>query len=172
MKQQVVRVMMDLWSCYNHEEEVFWTRTLRAWEIEELKYLDEIISSIKLNSQDDSLLWIPSGKQFTTKDGLQLWRSSEPINEWSGKFIWKMLLPPNVKLFLWKVHLKILPTKSLLRRRIGSQFKDSHCLICNHPEETQDHILWKCISIRKLWQQILTWWGFLGKAYIEDANSM
>lgn len=62
LKNQVVRNIIDLWSCYNHEGEVFWSRKLRPWEIEEVKYLDKIISSVKLNAKEDLLIWTPSKK--------------------------------------------------------------------------------------------------------------
>lgn len=56
LKFQVLRIMVDLWSCYNHEEELFWSRKLRPWELEELKILDSVITSIQLNSKEDSLI--------------------------------------------------------------------------------------------------------------------
>lgn len=96
-----------------------------------------------------------------------MWSKSENQYKWSWKFIWKLHIPPNVKLFLWKVHTEILPTRSLLCRRIGSQFNDSQCVLCGHSEETQEHMLWKCTWARLVWQEILIWWGLLGKVYIE-----
>lgn len=29
LKNQVVRIIVDLWSCYDHEGDVFWSRKLR-----------------------------------------------------------------------------------------------------------------------------------------------
>lgn len=32
--------------------------------------------------------------------------------------------------------------------------------------------MWKCIVIRKVWNNILCWWDIVGKVYIEDSDSM
>lgn len=164
--------MVDLWSCYNHEGEVFWSCKLRPWEIEEVKSLDNIISSIRLNAKEDLLIWISGGKQFSKKDGMSLWRKIDSYEDWQWKFIWKLQVPPNIKLFLWKVHSAILPTRSFLRMRIRIQFSDSQFLLCNSAEETKEHLLWKCSTARKIWQEVLTWWGLLDKVYVEDMHTM
>lgn len=119
LKNEVVRNVIVLWECYDHEGEVFWSRQLRHWELEEVIPLNKVITSINLSAAEDTLIWTPYGKEFSTKDGLVLWNKSDVNEDWCWNFIWKMQLPPNVKLFLWKVHSPILPTKSFLRGRIG-----------------------------------------------------
>lgn len=74
LKNQVVRNLVDLWSSYDHDGLVFWSKSLRSWELEEVKLLGKIISSINLKAKEDLLIWIPSGKKFSTKDGMDFWR--------------------------------------------------------------------------------------------------
>lgn len=35
-----------------------------------------------------------------------------------------------------------------------------------------DHVLWHCISAKKVWVKVLAWWGLLGRLYVEDISSM
>lgn len=100
MKNHVVRIWVDLWSCYDHDSEVFWSRKLRQQELEEVKNLDYIISTIKLNSEEDCLLQTHNGKKFTSKEGLEAWRKNESKERWQWNFIWKLQIPPNIKIFL------------------------------------------------------------------------
>lgn len=130
LKNQVVRNFVDLWCCYDHLSDVFRSRELRPWEIDELDKLDSIISPIRLNAREDILVWISSGKKFSTKDGMEVWRSNFSQEKWKWKFIWSLKVPPNIKMFLWKVHFDILPTRAFLKKRIGCNFDDSLCLIC------------------------------------------
>lgn len=81
------------------------------------------------------------GKSFHQKDGMDFWRKKDSNEVWQWKFIWKLQVPPNIKLFLWKVHSEILPTKSFLKKRIGVQFGDIQCQLCVTFEEDQEHLL-------------------------------
>lgn len=32
--------------------------------------------------------------------------------------------------------------------------------------------MWKCVLVRKVWSNLLSWWGLTGNVYIEDLESM
>lgn len=172
LKNEVVRNIIDLWECYVHDSFVFWSRSLRAWELEDMNKLGKIISSVKLNGKEDKLIWLVSGDKFSTKSGLASLDRIEAIADWKWYFIWKIQVPPKVKLFLWKLHSKILPTYSFLRKRINAQFVCDLCQFCLLEVEDQSHLLWKCTLSKKIWQAVLAWWGLADKVNIENLESM
>ncbi|XP_074374663.1 uncharacterized protein LOC141715077 [Apium graveolens] len=57
----------DLW-----DEEVFWSRKLRSWELDELKELDKIVGSLQLSCNPDVLIWILLGDKFSCKAAYNL----------------------------------------------------------------------------------------------------
>lgn len=65
--------------------------------------------------------------------------------------IWKLVIPPKVRLFVWKLCQGILPTRSNLRRRIIQI--EGGCLWCAREKETSTHLLFKCISARDVWKE-------------------
>lgn len=172
LKNQVVRVLVVLWNCYDHDSMVFRIRPLRSWELDEVNLLDKIISSVILTNKEDILIWKTSGNKFSTKNGMNLWRKHDCRIDWQWKFILKILDPPNTKLFLWKVHSEILPTNSFLKKRIGDHFTSIVCHLCGQEEEDQIHLLWKCAFSKQVWQAVLSWWGLAERVYIEDLASM
>lgn len=59
-------MFLDIWDCYKHDGETFWNRKLRGWEVDEVRELDFILKSVKLNGKKDELIWNPSKAPFTT----------------------------------------------------------------------------------------------------------
>lgn len=106
-----------------------------------MQKLGNIISSVNLNANEDRLIWLPSGNMYSTKNGMELWDNKDSKIVWKWKFLWKILVPPNVKLFLWKVHSEILPTISFLKKRVGDQFDSCICQLCSVEEKDQTRLL-------------------------------
>ena len=62
-------------------------------------------------------------------------------------------------MFLWKVHLCIIPTNAfLLARGIALENKGT-CTFCKVSMETNDHLFFNCYIAQQLWLGIFTWWS-------------
>lgn len=72
---------------------------------------------------------------------------SNHIN-WS--LVWRMKVPPKVKMFVWRAALNTLPHRAeLFRRKITHS---PYCEHCHGEEETTDHILQRCRGTTAIWQ--------------------
>lgn len=102
VKKVVVKDFISLWQKETTSFEHLWKRNLRAWELEEVVRLNEIINSLSFKKGVDSLIWTSIGSDYSSKEGCKfLSRRSEGPNI-SWKKIWKIKAPPKVLLFLWK----------------------------------------------------------------------
>ena len=63
--------------------------------------------------------------------------------------LWKLNVPPKVRMFLWRACANVLPTKeNLNRRRIQV---DPQCEICCQQPKSVGHLLWECSLAQNLW---------------------
>ena len=63
--------------------------------------------------------------------------------------IWKLLVPPKVRHFLWRVVRYALLTKiNLLKRNVVA---DGLCELCYKSNEDSLHALWLCDSVKAIW---------------------
>lgn len=171
-KNTQFNIFKDLWECYDHEEDIFWQRSLRSWEVESLQELSNIIHSRKLNSKDDLLIWKIEENPYTVSEGIDFLSRSRESQAMSWSFIWKLKIPPKAIIFLWKLHREILPTRVFLHKRIGNNFNQTLCPRCKGDEESSHHIFWQCVAAKKLWVKVIAWWGFQGRVFFEDLTSM
>lgn len=73
--------------------------------------------------------------------------SGDSTINWS--VIWKLNIPPKVRMFLWRATLDTLPHRAeLFRRRIASS---PFCERCPESEETSMHILRACRGLDEIW---------------------
>lgn len=124
---------------------------MQSWES-----LRNIIKLTVLNGED-SLPWTKSLCQFSVKQGYELLEDSNSCpSPWSQ--IWKLRTPYKVRLFVWKICHKILPTKILLAIRLNSVIKS--CSLCHTGEENIDHLFWSCPLSKEVWKKFWIWWSF------------
>lgn len=65
------------------------------------------------------------------------------------KVCWKLNVPNNIKMFVWRACHNLLPTKAnLLKQKV---INSASCPICNLAEETVEHIVWSCPSASDVW---------------------
>ncbi|KAL2898306.1 hypothetical protein RDABS01_040088, partial [Bienertia sinuspersici] len=67
------------------------------------------------------------------------------------KKLWKMQLPPKVRLFAWKVMLESVQTKVNLCKR-GLKDIDPICPICGEEEESMTHCFFTCVDAGMMWK--------------------
>jgi hypothetical protein len=71
----------------------------------------------------------------------------DPFHE----FIWKNFAPPRVQFFAWLLSWSRIPSRSaLLKKRILTA-AEACCPLCDHPEETANHIMFECPFSRCFW---------------------
>ncbi|TVU37137.1 hypothetical protein EJB05_10434, partial [Eragrostis curvula] len=68
------------------------------------------------------------------------------------KVLWKMRIPPKVRIFWWRVINNFLPSKAELTRRHVA--KKSHCEACGDPSESLYHVVAECTYARRFWEAV------------------
>ncbi|CAD6237159.1 unnamed protein product [Miscanthus lutarioriparius] len=66
--------------------------------------------------------------------------------------VWKLDVPPKVRVFWWRVLHNSLPSKFELKRRHVA--KESFCEYCGDPEETLYHVAIQCPLARRFWAEL------------------
>lgn len=89
---------------------------------------------------------LDSGKQ-------QEQQMNQPSSSTDGiwKQIWKMEVPPKVRVFWWRVIREFLPARQVLHRRHIEP--TANCEFCGAPEETIKHVLLECTVAKEFWFQ-------------------
>lgn len=141
-----------------------------------------IIKSIPISpgGGPNSLIWnaTPNG-QITVKSayGLAVTRcrdagacageaSDSSSEEVVWKTLWKLDVPPKIKMFGWKVCCNILPTKCNLRSR-GLDI-EAVCPVCRKENETMLHCLRDCKPSKKFWKLCHSELGVLCTDFLLD----
>ncbi|KAF4383504.1 hypothetical protein F8388_014004 [Cannabis sativa] len=103
----------------------------------------------------------PKWKLHCVKSGYRIGReinihptrcsNMEDIHKW-WKMMWSMQLPPQMKLFGWRVCHNWLPAKTNLSHR-GMTVHPS-CDLCGNQAETLTHALWSCAKVKPIWKLV------------------
>ncbi|KAG2562686.1 hypothetical protein PVAP13_8KG400101 [Panicum virgatum] len=64
--------------------------------------------------------------------------------------LWKLKIPPKIRIFWWRAVNNFLPTKRELKRRHVEQ--EDFCETCGEEGETLFHVAFKCPLARRFWQ--------------------
>ncbi|KAM6589756.1 hypothetical protein CsatA_012361 [Cannabis sativa] len=79
--------------------------------------------------------------------------SVDQAHWWNG--MWNLRVPQKVKIFLWRMYHRALPTNSqLIKRKIPVQ---PLCQRCGEDSETPEHALVFCSALRPLWMKLRIW---------------
>ena len=155
-KESTVAMVHKIWLASSLKSEHLWTRQLRSWESEEVSQLEEILKKLFLSKDDDQLIWETSKAEYSVKLAANIMSPCSPTVNW--EFIWKLRVPHKIKIFLWKLHLNILPTKTFLSARGIILAKGIMCEWCSCSEETTIHLLIECPQAKDIWKQVFSWW--------------
>jgi hypothetical protein len=68
------------------------------------------------------------------------------------KIIWRLPIPPKVKVFWWRVIHEFLPTRHILWKRHIEPVP--FCEVCGAPEESIYHVLLECSIAKEFWHQV------------------
>ena len=148
--------MLNLWNSQPSQHAVIWRRSLRGWETDIEQELGDILKRVELKGWDDRLIWNHSGGVYTVKQGYSLLSLGTAVQGRGWSKIWRIKVPSRIRMFLWKVAHKILPSKGFLNKRFNVD--NQMCSWCNIDREDQDHILWTCQGAREVWESVSGWW--------------
>jgi len=108
--------------------------------------------------EEDSRAWEPEKHgEFSVKS--TYWKLAEPdMQEFGGsgdnswKILWKLKVPPKIKVFWWRVLNEFIPTKNILNRRHIEPV--GFCEWCGSERETIKHIFMDCSTARGFWREV------------------
>jgi ribonuclease HI len=121
----------------------------------------EAIIKIPLrNSVEDFLAWEPEKHgQYSVKTAYRLLftgRQQQATETQAGssgddswRLLWKVEVPPKVRVFWWRVLHEFLPAKQILHK--GHIERIPRCDTCGAPEETIRHVLLECTVAKLFW---------------------
>ena len=155
LKEFTVAEVYKIWQKGSLKDDHLWSRRLRHWEEEEIIKLDGILSKLQFHSGADRLLWKGSRADYSVKKATQIMSHVSASVPWS--FVWKIKIPQKIKLFLWKLHLNVLPTKSFILNRGVSVVTGIQCTLCDLMEETVNHLFVECSSAKRIWLHVCSW---------------
>ena len=131
-----------------------------TWNIDKLQSIlpDDVVKSIKainipLTPTEDTFVWgpTPNGK-FSIKSAthLQLNNVGTQRSLILSK-VWKLKLPPKIKLFAWLLLQRKLSTRNRLAKY---QSVEDICPFCNFDSETPHHLFRACLYSSKIWNAL------------------
>lgn len=148
----------EFWIEWNKGENL-WLRPLNSRDESDLISFERIVYSISLGQEADFLKWIPSKGIFTTKKCREFLSGYQSGGDFHWRRLWNSKLPPKISMFLWKVKWGILPTKSLLAKRLKLGDSEKRCKWCDFCEESIDHLFWRCNLAKWGWLYVFKWWN-------------
>lgn len=158
-----VKFFCDSWRNQSTGSHMLWTRHLRVRELEEAVDLNTIIDNLCLQIRNDWVSWVCSGNKYKSADGRKFLCKEMILSRGNWKSIWKLRIPTKVQLFMWKVEHGVLHTKVLLSKRMRGVFTNVQCAFCGLQEENQEHLLWLCLYVKKIWVKVFDWRGISSK---------
>ncbi|XP_062100125.1 uncharacterized protein LOC133806004 [Humulus lupulus] len=123
---------------------------------------DSILSIIPgpLDSRDKRIWHYNQNGEYSVRSGYQVAIREKERVEGSNmreteswwKKVWSLRVPPKIKLFLWKLSNKWLPTNSVLFCR--KLRKEQGCCMCGDSNQREDwyHAIWQCPRNKQVWK--------------------
>lgn len=126
----------------------------------------ESILNIPLNRRGCTVkrIWLGNSKGiYTVNAGYFLkakgfhppqFHSAHSLQGW-WKLLWKLCIPPKVRIFLWRATSNFIHTASnLLSKQVTSS---GYCPLCHYFEASISHCLIFCNMVRPIWKKSIFW---------------
>jgi hypothetical protein len=130
-----------------------------GWDVGKLNVLfnEVIVQAIKnipcwVVGQKDRWIWLKTNSGELTVKSAYKEISHQGINALSSNFfskLWKLPIHERLKMHLWCIASKLLPTKAALSRFDPNL--NISCSLCDWPMESDCHLFWECPLARALW---------------------
>lgn len=100
----------------------------------------------------DKLAWVNNPKgDFNLKSAYKLAMGTDTNVAFSANWIWKSMILPCIKTFLWQCVHDSISMKTYLKQR--GMINDDCCPICQEEAETILHALRDCVWVKTIWRQ-------------------
>ena len=121
----------------------------------------EMVMSIPISWQGgvDYLAWhFEKNEQYSVKSGYQLAISNKIRESGSNSFVsqswwlrmWRLHIPPKVKIFVWRACLNAFPSlQNLCTRKV---IASPRCCRCSSPVESVAHAIFWCKEAKRCWR--------------------
>jgi hypothetical protein len=108
----------------------------------------ELVSTINLTDDEDSLLWQFSSQGTYSSQSLYKIINFRGIHSVHVPAVWSIKVPPRVFFFLWL----LVNNRTLTRDNLGKRKKidDRSCLLCKEEESVQ-HLFFDCVVAKQCW---------------------
>nr|GEV22641.1 RNA-directed DNA polymerase, eukaryota [Tanacetum cinerariifolium] len=130
-------------------------------ESEETQQFDElsgILASVSLSSLDDRWFWDLSCDGTFQVKGIRSLLDETFLPKMDSPTRWIKSIPIKVNVFVWKLYLDRLPTRSnLIRRNI--LVSDVVCPLCDLEIEDSSHLFFGCSLAKDIQKLICRWWN-------------
>ncbi|GKB54429.1 RNA-directed DNA polymerase, eukaryota, reverse transcriptase zinc-binding domain protein, partial [Tanacetum coccineum] len=128
--------------------------------IEESQLLDltQLLSSVTLSSMKDRWTWNLNGHGVFSIKSAREEIDSHLLVTFSSSMHWSKVIPIKLNVFVWRMFLDKLPTRSNLSNR-GLDIPCILCLIYANVVETMNHLLFGCSMYMDLLQLLCRWWN-------------
>lgn len=148
--------MIHIWEQTTSPQEL-WHKELHTLEEIEAQGIYDILQNHRTTTGEDVLIWKHNNKAYNTADMYRLinTNNSFSISRWS--FLWDLKVPPKIRIFVWKLCNKILPTKHFLARRLTNYNIHPYCTQCNTENENVKHIFKDCRVAKQCWRFLENW---------------
>lgn len=112
--------------------------------------------------EDDSRIWDDCSLGLFTVSSAYDVITEGPLENISNvhKQLWKLNLPLNITMFVWRAIRGRLATKDNMRkRRVQLSSPTYTCVFCDGCKESLDHLLLHCPFADKVWDKVHQWLG-------------
>ncbi|KAJ3678037.1 hypothetical protein LUZ60_001840 [Juncus effusus] len=131
--------------------------TLSVTAERQLQLLTGHLQDVQMNQTEDQVVWRwENDGRFSIKSAYKIMSNGGLMHK-DMQTLWRIKVPPKIKIFVWKAIRNRLPTVDNLQRRGVTTV--NCCLLYKQQAETLDHLLALCAFTAQLWQQNATTGG-------------
>ncbi|GJR90742.1 RNA-directed DNA polymerase, eukaryota, reverse transcriptase zinc-binding domain protein [Tanacetum coccineum] len=136
----------------------FRRRPMAGIEESQLLELTQLLSSVILSSANDRWNWNLDGHGVFSVKSAREEIDSHLLVTSSSSTRWSKVIPIKLNVFVWRMFLDKLPTRSNLSNR-GLDIPCTLCPICANVVETRNHLFFGCSMYIDLMQLLCRWWN-------------
>lgn len=106
------------------------------------------------DGQQDIMSWCWEGNQVYSAKSIYKLLTEGGLIKWEFSFIWKLPIPPSVRIFIYLLLNEKLLTRDVMVAR-HFPIQDTSCPLCDSCSlETANHIFFECSYSRRLWNKL------------------
>jgi zinc-binding in reverse transcriptase len=130
--------------------------TKSSFFIRDTTKLQSLMNAVTERNDQGQLLWNLTAKKIFTVQSTYVFINDPGIPNPILQNIWKLHLPPIIKIFLWLLLPDILQIATNLQKKRWPAI--AHCVMCSaQAQESGNHLFAACATAKALTQQVFGW---------------